>query len=405
MSTVAHADTTGGEHAQTATARVSHTGMRWEVHAAAFDWFCRLFHGFAHDGRRIMTANRTDGKVMVEAGEAKAFLASLFRAAGVDEDAAVLVAEGLVEADLQGVGSHGMLQAPTYLRRLRAGTIACGGAPTLVHSSAAVAVHDAGLALGHAVAGTAMSHAIETAKRHGLSAVAVRSATHFGIAGRHARVAAEAGMIGIVMCNTRPMLAAPGASRAVVGNNPLAIAVPVAGRDPIVFDMAMSAVAMGRIRLAAQRGEAIPEGWAIDTAGEPTTDAAAALRGVLMPAAGAKGYGLALMVDLLCALSGGSALGELTSMYGDPATPADCSWLFLAIDPAHFGLTQPYAERVAGLAASVVAVAGEGALPGDRKLRAAEMSGGRITVPASLVIELDELASELGSPVGRLTVD
>src|SRR5690606_19123020 len=115
------------------------------------------------------------------------------------------VADGLVEAELQGVGSHGLLQAPTYLRRLRAGTVSGGSTLRTVHESGAITVFDAGLALGHAVARQAMEKAVASAGKHGIAAVAVRSATHFGIAGRYARVAAEAGMVGIVMCNTRPM--------------------------------------------------------------------------------------------------------------------------------------------------------------------------------------------------------
>jgi LDH2 family malate/lactate/ureidoglycolate dehydrogenase len=352
-----------------------------------------------------MTAGDANDRVTLDAGQARGFLTDLFAAAGVDDDAAALVADGLVEADLQGVGSHGMLQAPTYLRRLRAGTIAGKSTLKLVHSSAAVTVYDAGVALGHAVASKVMDHAVGSARTHGLAAVAVRTATHFGVAGRHARVAADAGVIGIVMCNTRPMLAAPEGSRAVVGNNPLAIAIPVAGREPIVFDMSMSAVAMGKIRLAAQRGEAIPLDWALDPDGQPTTDAAAALNGVLLPAAGAKGYGLALMVDFFCALSGGSALGELTSMYADPGSPSDCSWFFLAIDPAHFGLAQPYCERMAYLARSVVAAAGEGSLPGDRKLEAERQAGGRIVEPRSLAEDLERLSVEFGSPTRLLAAD
>ena len=352
-----------------------------------------------------MAAADGHDRITVDAGRARAFLADLFAAAGVDEASALLVADGLVEADLQGVGSHGMLQAPTYLRRLRAGTIDGKGALRLVHSSAAVRVYDAGLALGHAVAKGAMDRAVETARTHGLAAVAVRTATHFGVAGRHARAAAEAGMIGIVMCNTRPMLAAPGGTSAIVGNNPLAIAIPVAGRAPIVLDMAMSAVAMGRIRLAAQRGEAIPPDWALDAGGQPTTDAAAGLAGVLLPAAGAKGYGLALMVDFLCALSGGSALGEITSMYGDPSAPSDCSWLFLTIDPAHFGLSKAYPERIAELAVSIVATAGEEALPGERKLRAERRSLGKVVVPKILADDLERLAAEFASPARRIADD
>ncbi|MEO3387998.1 Ldh family oxidoreductase [Mesorhizobium sp. CAU 1741] len=342
-------------------------------------------------------ANEPDDRVEIEASRARLYLADLFVAAGAASDAATTVAEALVEADLQATGSHGMLQATTYLRRLRAGTISGNAELKRVHESGAVTVFDAGLALGHAVAQQAMDQAVATARTHGMGAAAVRAATHFGIAGRHARVAADAGLIGIAMCNSRPMLPAPGGSRAVVGNNPLAIAVPMAGREPIVFDMAMSAVAMGKVRLAAERGEAIPEGWALDATGRPTTDAAEAVRGMLLPAAGAKGFGLALMVDFLCALAGGSAGAELAPMYGDPASPADCSWLLLGIDPVHFGLTQPYAERVAALAGAILADEGT-ALPGDRKLAAERDAGGMITVPRTLVRDLDALSAETGGP-------
>jgi LDH2 family malate/lactate/ureidoglycolate dehydrogenase len=184
----------------------------------------------------------------IPADDCARFLARLFTAAGVGEETARVTAEGLVEADLQATGSHGALQAPNYLRRLRAGTISTRATIELVHESAAVAVYDAGLALGHPAARQAMDVALARASRFGIAAVAVRSATHFGMAGAHARRAAEAGMIGIVMCNTRPMMPAPGGAEAVVGNNPLAIAVPVAGGPPIVLDMAMSAVAIPRRR-------------------------------------------------------------------------------------------------------------------------------------------------------------
>jgi LDH2 family malate/lactate/ureidoglycolate dehydrogenase len=337
--------------------------------------------------------------ITVTADRARAFMAELFVAAGVEVEAATLVAGCLVEADLQGVGSHGLLQAPNYVRRLRAGTIRGHAELRLVRSSGAIRVYDAGLALGHAVARQAMEGAMEVARATGISAVAIRSATHFGMAGQHAAVAAHAGLIGIAMCNSRVMLPAPGGTRPVVGNNPLAIAVPAAGRPPIVFDMAMSAAAMGKIRLAAQRGEPIPADWALDSAGQPTTDAAAAIGGMLQPAAGAKGFGLALMVDLLCALADGSNGQEVGSMYGEPATPADCSWLLIAIDPSHFGLRDDYAARVAHLSGAIAADgAAGGSLPGDRKIAAARLADGAISLPLRLVEELDALAAEIGAP-------
>lgn len=341
--------------------------------------------------------------VTLQASEARDFMAALFRVAGVERSVADLVSTALVEADLQGAASHGLLQAPNYVRRIVAGTISGRADLRAVHASGAVRVMDAGLALGHAAAAHAMDMAVSAARDHGISAVAVRSGTHFGAAAQPARRAAEAGLVGIVMCNTRAMMPAPGGTRPVVGNNPLAIAVPAGGRPPIVFDMAMSAAAMGRIRMAERRGDAIPEGWAVDAAGRPTTDAGAALGGMLLPAAGPKGFGLALMVDLLCALAGGSNGTEVPSLYGDPALPFDCSWLLLAIDPSHFGLERSYAARVAELAAQAVAgPAAPGAppprLPGDGRIEAAMRSDGRITLPAALLEELNQLSAGLGGP-------
>ena len=196
--------------------------------------------------------------------EASAFMARLFQAFGIGEKTAWEVAEGLVEADLAGVGSHGMLQAPNYLRRIAAGTISGADDISLVHESGAVAVYDAGLMLGHSAAARAMDAAIERAGRFGIAAIAVRSATHFGVAGSHARHAADVGMVGIVMCNTRPMIPPPGGAEPLVGTNPLAIALPSKGEGAVVFDMAMSEAAMGKIRAAAAKGEPIPQGWALN---------------------------------------------------------------------------------------------------------------------------------------------
>ena len=289
-------------------------------------------------------------KTGVESGEASrlssaeacAFTAQLFQAFGIGEKTARDVADGLVEADLAGVGSHGLLQAPNYLRRIAAGTISRAEDISLVHESGAVAVYDAGLMLGHPAAARAMDAAIGRAGRFGIAAVAVRSATHFGVAGRHAQRAADAGMIGIVMCNTRPMMPAPGAREPAVGTNPLAIALPAKGKGAVVFDMAMSEVAMGKIRAAAANGEPIPRGWALDAQGWQTTDPAAAIGGMLLPAAGAKGFGLAFMIDLLCGLlSGGSYCEGLASMFSAPGASGG---LLLAADRHRSRPFRPFAR-------------------------------------------------------------
>jgi LDH2 family malate/lactate/ureidoglycolate dehydrogenase len=152
------------------------------------------------------------------------------------------------------------------------------------------------------------------------------------------RAGALRGCISVAMCNTRPLMPAPGGAQAVVGNNPIAIALPSESGEPVVLDMAMSEASMGKIRIAQATKSQIPPNWATDNSGEPTTDPAAAIAGMLLPAAGPKGYGLAFMIDLISgALSGGAWGHQVKPLYGPPDEPYDCSHFFLAIDVAFFG--------------------------------------------------------------------
>jgi LDH2 family malate/lactate/ureidoglycolate dehydrogenase len=197
------------------------------------------------------------------------FAAALLEAAGTPPDNAALVAEALVDADIEGLASHGLLQLPMYLERIARGSVDPAAIGEIVVDAGARLTLDAQNGLGHVTAEHACEIAIARAAEHGVAIVAVRNAFHFGAAGRFARRIALAGKIGIVMANTRPMLPAPGGAEAVVGNNPLAIAIPTGG-EPIVLDLAMSAGAMGKVRLAASKGEPIPEGWAQTAEGLPT---------------------------------------------------------------------------------------------------------------------------------------
>src|SRR5690606_32785247 len=148
---------------------------------------------------------------------------------------------------------------------------------------------------------------------------------------------ADAGCIGIAMCNTRPLMPAPGGAERVVGNNPLAIALPTMGDIPVMLDMATSEAAMGKIRMAEKAGQDIPPTWAVTAQGAPTTDPAEAIAGMLLPTGGAKGFGLSFLIDLMCGLLSQGATGAaVRPLYGDYATPYDCSHLFIAVDVAHF---------------------------------------------------------------------
>ena len=296
------------------------------------------------------------------------FVATVFAQLGVTAEGARTTAEALVAADLEGVPSHGVMLVPMYVDRLLAGSVSRAGEAKIVHDGGAALVLDAGNALGQVTSHQAVRLLRERGRAHGLASVAVRNAFHFGAAGYWARMLADAGLVGVAMCNTRPLMPAPGGAERVTGNNPIAIAVPSADGPALLVDMAVSASAMGKIRLAESAGQPIPAGWAADAEGRPTTDPATAIKGMLLPAAGPKGFGLAVLIDLLCGgLSGGAIGSEVRPLYGDAAVPYGCAHLFIALDPARFGAHHDLASRAAALAATI---RGSRRAPGARRIYA-----------------------------------
>jgi len=328
-------------------------------------------------------------------------VADMLAAAGLAPAAARAVAEPLVDADRSGLASHGVMLVPMYVQRLRAGSVSREREGRVVSDGGTTIVLDAGNAFGQLTAQQAVAIARDRARDHGIAIVAVRHAFHFGAAGYWAAQLARAGLVGIVMSNTRPLMPAPGGTERVAGNNPLAIAIPSAG-EPIVFDMAASAGAMGKIRLAAKAGAPIPGDWATDARGNPTTDAAEAIKGMLLPAGGAKGFGLALVVDLLCGALAGGAIGDAVQpLYGDAGIPYDCSHCFIAIDTARFGEPSEFAARTAAYAqrirsSPVVAGAPPVRVPGDRGLALRRNAADRCTLARETATALDEIATSLG---------
>ena len=188
--------------------------------------------------------------------ELEALVAAIFTRLGLPPDAASVVGRALVAADLEGVASHGVMLVPMYVERLLAGSISRSQEAELVHDGGAAVVLDAHNMLGQLSSAQAVRIAIERARAHGLAAVAVRRGFHFGTAGYWAQIIATEGLVGLAMCNTRPLMPAPGGTERVVGNNPLAIALPSEKRSTFVLDMATSATAMGKIRLAAAAKQA-----------------------------------------------------------------------------------------------------------------------------------------------------
>ena len=255
---------------------------------------------------------------------------------GVNADDASLVGDVLIEADLRGHGSHGVVRVPQWVKGLKAGAINARCAPKVMRETPATALIDGDLGLGPVVAMAALECAAGKAREAGIGMVSVRRASHIGMLQYYTRHLAAQGLIGMAMTNTESGVAPFGGIDPVLGTNPVSCAVPAPGA-PIVLDMSTSVVARGKIVLARQRGEAIPEGWAIDTEGNPTTDPEAALAGALLPAGGAKGSGLAIIIDALTgALAGAEVARSVkgTLVMDQEGSKGD---FFLAIDPGAVG--------------------------------------------------------------------
>ncbi len=270
---------------------------------------------------------------------------AIFRAQGVSERDAGIVTDVLVEANLRGHDSHGVVRIPGWVEGLEAGAINAHSAPRLVRETAGSALMDGDRGLGPVVATAACACAAGKAKQAGIGMVSVRSASHIGMLQYYTLELAAGGLIGVAMTNTEPGMAPHGGIDRVIGTNPLSVAIP--GREaPVVLDMSTSVAARGRIVLARDRGEEIPAGWAVDSEGNPTTDPAAALEGALLPAGGAKGSGLAIIVDLLTGALAGAAVTtgvKGTFVMDRESTKGD---LFLAIDPEAVGEREAFLDRV-----------------------------------------------------------
>lgn len=339
--------------------------------------------------------------ILIPAEALVGLVTRIFVAAGLAENAATTVASGLVQADLEGLPSHGVLLVELYVERLRAGSVSTRDSGEVVSDRGCCVVLDAGHAPGQLTGDQSTTIAVARAKQHGVGIVAVRHGFHFGTARRYAIAAADQACIGIVMCNTRPLMPAPGGAERVVGNNPIAIAIPSDGPVPLVLDMATSEAAMGKIRLAEKAGQSIPGTWAVQQDGSPTTNPTEAIAGMLLPAAGPKGFGLALVIDLMCGLLSGGASGEkVKPLYGDPAVPYDCSHLFIAIDVSAFG--DPSRFRAEAAAAAERIRLGKRApsvdrlyLPGEPEWQRSKTAGGKVAIERAVADNLIKVAQSL----------
>lgn len=274
-----------------------------------------------------------ENEVRVFPEQLELFLTDLFERAGMVRDDAAFSAHSLVLTNLWGIDSHGVLRTAIYVERLQKGAVNPRPQIKPIRGSLALEVLDGDNGLGFVVGRAAMNRAIELAKQFNVAAVGVIRSNHFGAAALYARLAAERGMIGIAMTNVVPNVVAPGGSKPITGNNPLAIAVPTFGDFPFVLDMSMSAVAGGKLLLAMKKGDKIPLDWATDKEGRPTDDPAAGFAGFLLPMGGYKGLGLSYVVDILSGLITGGVFGDqMKGMYTHPNEPSLTGHFMIAIN-------------------------------------------------------------------------
>jgi LDH2 family malate/lactate/ureidoglycolate dehydrogenase len=327
---------------------------------------------------------------------------SIAVALGVPEADARLLADSLVQADLWGHQSHGMLRLPWYARRLQSGAMRAVTQARTVVDAGAVAVLDGDHGIGQVLAIQATREGIRRAKAHGIGAVAVRQSNHFGTAMYYSLAAAAAGCVAMVCTNASPAMAPWGGREKRVGTNPWSLAAPAGRHAPMVLDIANTAVARGKVYLARQRGEAIPAGWALNGDGAPTTDAEAAIAGLIAPMAGHKGYAIAVMVDMLAGVLSGSAFGAAVHGPYEPAERSGCGHLLLLLDIAAFMPPAEFGERMERLIAELKATpratgCDEIFYPGELEARAAERHAREgLTLPAQTLADLHALARELG---------
>jgi LDH2 family malate/lactate/ureidoglycolate dehydrogenase len=297
----------------------------------------------------------TEGMITLDADTAATFAAGPLQAAGVPEDDARLVAECLVRADLRGVDTHGIVRVPAYLNRISQGLV--DPAPDLAFEQVAPAAArlDGRNGLGFVVATRAVEHAISLAKTSGLGVVGVRNSTHYGMAATYLLQAIEAGYGAMVFTNASPAMPPWGGRSEMFGTSPFAVGIPAPGAIPFVLDMAPTVVARGKIRKAAREGRAIPEDWALDKDGKPSTDPDAVLDGgTLLPIGGPKGAGLSMLLDILCGvLTGAQFGGEVGDQYKRFDRPQGAGHFILVFRPDLFMPADDVADRMAELARRV----------------------------------------------------
>ncbi|HEX7071789.1 MAG TPA: Ldh family oxidoreductase [Rhodothermales bacterium] len=317
----------------------------------------------------------------------------LLAAAGLSRRDAELVTDVLLFADVRGIESHGVQRLPFYLKRLSAGGTDPRATPVVRNETASTALIDAANGMGQVACMAATDLAARKAKQTGSACVGVMGSSHNGALSYYAVTLAEQDLLGFVFTNTTPLMAAWGGRGSVLGNNPMAFAAPFRPGLPFVFDAAMSTVAAGKVRAAAKSGSRIPVGWIVDEHGRDTDDPADFERGTLLPFGQHKGYGLALVVEIMASVLTGAGMLHQNPFWQEAVeTPLSIGHAILAIDVQSFMPVETFRSRMEWLASSL------------KQAPPAEGSSG-VLVPGELEQALQTRRSQEGIPVAVSTWD
>jgi len=346
-----------------------------------------------------------------KSNELRGLVSRLAVADGVPADDAEVFARVLVDADLQGVSTHGVSRLNIYLQRIEKGLIDPKATLGIDRNGGSVLALDAGNGLGQVQAMKALDMLTPLAKRNGIAAATIRNSQHFGALSYYCNRAAEQDLILLAMTNCEPAMSPAGGFEAFFGTNPIAASFPTGKGYSVKIDMATSIVARGNIIAAQKKGQAIPEGWALDPAGEPTTDASQALLGTVLTMAGHKGYALALMIEVFSSVLSGAAIGsEIGSMYKNMDRKQDVGHFFCLLNIAAFLDVKDFKSRmdetIDKLKSSKKRLGvDEILIPGERSSRkAAENEAAGVPVADVVVVEIKELCSRLNVPFDLIEV-
>jgi (2R)-3-sulfolactate dehydrogenase (NADP+) len=337
-------------------------------------------------------------RILVVKKDAQALLelaTTALKRAGANDRMAEATARHLVRAEEQGLPTHGMSRVPFYCGMLRKGRNDGAAQPRMVAERAGACLIDNADGLPYVAAQWAIEELIQRARRNGIAFAGITNSAHVGVLGIHLQPVAQAGLVGFAFTNSPAAIPPWGGKKPLFGTNPVAAAFPRREGEPIVIDLALTTVVRGRIMMAMRKGEKIPEGWALDRNGKPTTDAKEAINhGSLFPIGGAKGAMLALMFELICAALTGSAIGpEADSFFSEEGNRPRIGQAFIGIDPGALAGMERFFERVETVVGTMLADP-EVRLPGARRFaaeKAARAHGPE--VPDELIAQIEKLCT------------